>query len=98
MISFRTFLQQQAIVPKTFLPSAIGAELSQTSGASCNALLRNTQQQRKHKLVHRHAAIVATKNMTQDPHLPEIRTTQSSHNKKQHNLGWESILICRDDG
>jgi len=81
MIIFLTILQQQAMTPETLPPAAIGAELSRTTGASRNAPLGETQPQRRHELVHRDAAIVATENMTQDAHSKKVRKTGSSKNK-----------------
>ena len=91
-------LHQQAMAPETLPPGAIGAESSWTTGDSRNAPLGETQQQRRHQLVHRDAAIVATENMTQDAHLKMGRKTESSKNKKQHAIGCESIHICANDG
>jgi hypothetical protein len=98
VIIFLTILQQHAMAPETLLPGAIGAELSRRKGASRNAPLGKTQQQRRHQLVHCDAAIVAIKNMTQDAHLKKLRTTGTSKNKKQHAIGCESIHICVNDG
>jgi len=98
VIIFLTILQQQAMAPETLPPSAIEAESSRTTGASRNAPLGKTQQQRRHQLVHRDATIVATENMTQDAHLKKVRKTGSSKNKKQHAIGCESIHICVNDG
>jgi hypothetical protein len=92
------FLQQQAMAPETLPPGAIGPELIRTAGASGNAPLGETQQQRRHQLVHRDAAIVATENMTQDAHLKKVHKTGSSKNKKQHAIGCESMHICVNDG
>jgi len=61
-----------------------GSESSETTGTSFNASLQGTQQQRRHQLVHREAANVATENMTQDAHLKIVRKTGSRTNKKQH--------------
>jgi len=92
------FLQQQAMPPATLSPGAIVAESSRMTAASSNAPLGETQQQRRHQLVHRDAAIVATENMTQDAHLNKVHKTRSSKNKKQHAIRCESIHICVDDG
>jgi hypothetical protein len=56
-----------------------------------------TQQERRHKLVHRDAANAAAKHMTQDAHLKIIIKTGSSKNKKQHAVGCESIHIEAKD-
>jgi len=86
------------MAPETLPPGAIGAESSRTTGASRNAPLGEIQQQRRQQLVHRDAAIVATHNMTQDPHLKKLRKTGSSKNKKQYAIGCESIHIWGNDG
>jgi hypothetical protein len=98
VIIFLTILQQQGMAPETLPPGAIGAELSRTTGASRNAPLGETQQHRRHQLVNRDTAIVATENMTHDPHLKKVPKTRSSKNKKQHAIGCESIHICVNDG
>jgi len=61
-----------------------GSKSSETTGASFNASLEGTQQQRRHQAVHREAANVATQIMTQDAHLKIICKTGSSNNQKQH--------------
>jgi len=43
-----------------------GSNTGGLAGATSNTELLGTQQQRRHKLVHRDAANVATKHMTQD--------------------------------
>jgi len=63
------------------------------AGATSNTELLGTQQEHRHKLVHRDAANGATKHMTQDAHLMIVRKTGSSKNKKQHAVGCEYILI-----
>jgi hypothetical protein len=83
---FLMILQRQAMAPKTLSSGAIGAELSRTTGASCNVPLGDTQQQQRHRLVHSDAAIIATENMTPDTHLKKVRKTGSSKNKKQHAI------------
>jgi len=44
--------------------SESGSNSSEMTGASSNPLLEGTQQQRRHQLVHREAANVATENLT----------------------------------
>jgi hypothetical protein len=75
--------------PETLPPGAIGVESSQTTGTSSNTPLGETQQQHRHRLVNRDAAIIAIKNMTQDAHLKMVRKTSRSKNKKQHAIGCE---------
>jgi len=98
VIIFLTFLQQQAMAPETLPPGTIGAESSRMTGASHTEPLGETQQQCRHQLVHRDAAIVANKNMTQDAHLKKVPKTGIKRNKKQHGIGCESIHICGDGG
>jgi len=57
------------MAPQTPLSGVIQYELSQTTGASSNAPLADTQQQCRHQLVHRDAAIAATNNTALDTHL-----------------------------
>jgi hypothetical protein len=52
--------------PETLQPGAIVAESSRTTSASINAPAVDTQQQCRHQLVHRNAAIVATENISKD--------------------------------
>jgi len=52
------------------------------AGTSSNTDILGTQQARRHKFVHRDAANVATKHMTQDAHLKIVRKTGISKNKK----------------
>jgi hypothetical protein len=85
------------MAPETLPPAEIGAESSRTTGASHNAPLGETQQQRRHQLVHRDAAIVATETITQDAHLKQVCKTGISMNMKQHAIGCESIHICVND-
>ena len=68
------------------------------TGSSNNAPPSEPQQQRRHQLVHRDTAIVATKNMNQDVHLKLVRKTGTSINEKQHAIECESIYIHVDDG
>jgi hypothetical protein len=52
-----------------------------------------TQQERRHKLVHRDAADAATKHRTQDAHRKIVRKTGCRRNKKQHAVRCEYIHI-----
>jgi hypothetical protein len=63
------------------------------AGATSNTEIFGTQQERRHKLVHRDGDNVATKHMDQDAHLKLVRKTGSSKIKKQHAVGCEYILI-----
>jgi len=86
------------MAPETLPPGAIKAESSRTTGALHNQRLGETQQQRRHQLVHRDAAIVATDNLTQDAHFENVHKTRSKMNKKQQAIGCEWINISVDDG
>jgi len=63
------------------------------AGATSNTEILGTQQECRHKLVHRDAADAATKHMTQDAHLKIVRKTGSRKNQKQHAVGCEYIHI-----
>jgi len=75
-----------------------GSNTRRLAGTTSNTALLGTQQERRHKLVHRDAANVATKHMTQDAHLKIIRKTGSSKNKQQHAVGCRYILIMANGG
>jgi len=77
------------MAPQTPQPGVIQSESSRTAGASSNAPLGETQLQRRHQLVHRNAAIAATKNMAQDAHLKKVCKTGRSINRQQHAIGCE---------
>jgi hypothetical protein len=79
-------------------PGESGSNTGRLAGAPLNMELLGTQQERSHKLVHRDAANVATKHMTQDTHLKIVRKTGSSKNKQQHAFGCEYILIVANGG
>jgi len=86
------------MAPEILQPGAMEAESCQTTGPSYNVPPSDTQQQCRHQLAHRDAAIVATKNMTHEVHLNILRKPGSGKNKKQHAIGCESIRIDVDDG
>jgi hypothetical protein len=67
-------------------------------GATSNTGFIGTQEERRHKLVHRDAANAATQHMTQDAHLKIVRKTGSSKNKKQHAVGCEYIHFKANGG
>jgi hypothetical protein len=67
-------------------------------GATSNTELLGTQQERRHNLVHRDAANIATKHITHDAHSKIVRKTGSSKNKKQYAVGCEYILIVTNSG
>jgi len=68
------------------------------AGATSNTELLGTQQERRHRLVHRDAANVATKHLTQDAHLKIVRKTGSSKIMEQHAVGCKYILIVANGG
>jgi hypothetical protein len=67
------------MAPETLQPGAIEAESSRTTDSSTNEPPGETEQQCKHQLLHRDAAIVATETMTQDAHLKTILITGVLH-------------------
>jgi len=75
-----------------------GANTCRLVGATSNTERLGTQQESRQKSVHRDAANVATKHMTQDAHLKIVRKTGSSQKKKQHAVGCEYILIVANGG
>jgi len=75
------------------LPGESGSNTGQLAGATTNTDDLGTQQERRHKLVHRDAANAATKIMTQDTHLEIVRKTGSRKNMKQYAVGCEYIHI-----
>ena len=97
MIIFLTIPQRYVIAPEILHTGAIRAESTRMSGALHNAPPRETQQQRRHQLVHRNAANVATENMTYDAHVKIVHKTGSCKNQKQHAIGCESIHNAAHD-
>jgi len=97
VIIFLTIPQQQVLAPETLQPGVIGAESSRTTGASNNAPPGKTQQKRRHQLVLRDAAIVATEHMTQDPHSTIVRETGTTKHNTKHAIGCELNQINVDD-
>jgi hypothetical protein len=87
IIIFPTLPQPQVMAPEAHQPGAIGSESSQTAGISTNVPSGVTQQQRGHQLVHRNAAIVDTKNLTQEAHLETVRKAGSRKNQMQQAMG-----------
>jgi hypothetical protein len=79
-------------------PGESGSNTGRLAGATSNTELLGTQHECRHKLVHRSAANVATKHITQDAHLKIICKTGSSKNKKHHAVGCEYILIVANGG
>jgi len=79
-------------------PGESGSNTGRMAGATSNTEILGTQQERRHKLVHREAANVATKHITQDTYLKILRKTGSSKNKTQHSVGCEYILIEGNGG
>jgi hypothetical protein len=75
-----------------------GSNTGRLAGATSNTELLDTQQLRRHKLVHHDAANVDTKHMTQDADSKIVRKTGSSKHKKQHAVGCKYILIVANGG
>ena len=84
------------MAPEIVQPGVIEGESSRMTGASKNAPPCETQQQRRHQLVHHDTAIVATNIITQDAHLQMVHETGSNKNTKQHAIGCGSIHIDVD--
>jgi hypothetical protein len=63
------------------------------AGATTNTDILGTQQEQRHKFVHRDTADVGIKHMTQDAHLTIVRKTGNRGNKKHHRVGCEYIQI-----
>jgi len=74
-------------------PGERGSNTGRLAVATTNTDILGTQQERRHKSVHRDAADAATKHMTQDAHFKIVRKTGSRTNKKQHAVGCEYIHI-----
>jgi len=74
-------------------PGECGSNTGRLAGATSNTQILGTQQECRHKLVHRDTANATTKHMTQDAHLKIIRKTGSKKNKKQPAVGCECIHI-----
>ena len=77
------------MVPQISQPGGIECESCWTPGASSNMSLAETQQQCRHQLVHRNAAIAATEHVTQDTHRKEVRKTGLSNKWKKDVIGCE---------
>jgi hypothetical protein len=75
-----------------------GSNTGRLAGTRSTTTLLDTVQEHRHELVHRDAANVATKHMTQDVHSKIIRKTGSSKHKKEHAVGCEYILIVANGG
>ena len=74
-------------------PGESGSNTGRLAGATSNKEILGTQQEHRHKLVHRDAANAATKHITQDGHLKIVRKTGSRKDKKQHAVGCKCIHI-----
>jgi len=74
-------------------PGESGSNSGRLVSAKTNSDILGTQQERRHKLVHRDAANAATKHMTQNAHSKIVRKTGSRNNEKQHAVGCEYIHI-----
>jgi hypothetical protein len=83
------FPQQQVMAPQTPQPGVIKSESSGTTDTSSNTPVAGAQQECRHHLVHRDAAVAATEIMAQDPHSTQVHKTGRSNNKNQHAIGWQ---------
>jgi hypothetical protein len=63
------------------------------AGATFNTAILGTQQDRRHKSVHRDTANAATKHVTQDAHVKIFPKTRSWKNKKQHAVRCNYVHI-----
>jgi len=79
-------------------PGESGSNTGRLVGATSNMEILGTQQDCRHKLVHRDVANAATKHMTQDTNLEFVRKIWSSKNKKQHAVGCEYMHIEGNGG
>ena len=79
-------------------PGESGLNTGRLAGATSNTEILGTQQEGRHKLVHRDTANAATKQMTQDAHLKIVRKTGSRRNNKQHAVEGEYIHIAAIGG
>ena len=86
------------MVPQTPQPGVIESELSWTTGAISNVPLADTQQQRKHQLVHHDGIIADNRNMAQDAHLKIVRQTGRSNCSNQHAIRCEYLHVDVDSG
>jgi hypothetical protein len=83
---------------QTTPPAAIRSESRWIPGASCNAWPGETQQQCKSQFIHQDAAVVVTENMTQNPHLKQVRKTSRDKSKTQDVVGFELLHVDVDGG
>jgi hypothetical protein len=79
-------------------PGESGAHIGRLAGTTSNTEILGTPQERRYKLVHRDAANVATKHMSQVAHLKLVRKTGSHKNKKPHAVGCEYIIPLANGG
>jgi len=86
------------MAPQTPQPGGIQFEPSRTTGASSNALLAETQQQRRHQLVHHDSAIAVTENMAQDAHFKKVPKTGPRNIRQQHAIECEQLHISVSGG
>jgi len=86
------------MAPQSPQPGVIQSESSLTMGDSSNAPLADTQQQRRHQLVHRNAAIAATENMAHDADFKIVCITGRSNDKTQHAIGCDYLHIDAESG
>jgi len=86
------------MAPQTPQPGVIEYESSRTMCTLSNTPLAESQQQRRHQLVHHDAAIAATDNLAQDADLIKVGKTGRSKHRKQHAIGCEELNISVEGG
>jgi len=87
------FPHQQGLPTETPQTGESGSESGEMTGGSSYASLAGTQRPRRHQCVHREAANVVIKNMTQNAHWQVVHKTGSSTTKMQHAIGCEYVHI-----
>jgi hypothetical protein len=98
VIIFLTFSTTASHCPQMPRQGVIDSESSRILGTSSHSHLAETQQHRRHQLLHRDTAIAAAENMAQDAHLNTVRTTGRSNNGQQHPSGCEQLHIAMEGG
>jgi hypothetical protein len=72
-------------------PGNSESNTGQLVGTISNTEILGTQQECRHRLVHRNATYAVTQHVTQNANLKIVRKTGSRKNKKQHAVGFEYI-------
>jgi len=85
------------MAPQTSPQVASVSELSWQTAASSNAPPSETQQQCRHRSVHRDAVNAATRNITRNTYLQKVHHTISGENMEQNTINYGYIYIEADD-